>query len=404
MGCRQLSMIVLFLWVFQFPDKTVVSSAVEEKGTVFVYGRAAVGTVDEDFICATLDWWPPQKCDYGTCAWDHASILNLDLNNTIFQNAIREFAPLKIRIGGTLQDLVIYETPDQKQPCLPFTQNTSLLFGYTQGCLPMRRWNQLNDFFSKTGAKVIFGLNALSGRSIQSNGEAVGAWDYTNAESFIRYIVQNNHTVDGWELGNELCGSGVGTRVAASQYATDTIALRNIVNRVYKDGSPMPLVIGPGGFFDAAWFTEYLNKAENSLNATTRHIYNLGPGKVLIMQKGITVLLMNLDNTTTVVANVELNNTYKLRHRKTSQKIARTSQMPWVSDGETQREEYHLTAKDGNLHSQTMLLNGHALQVNSIGDIPPLEPIHVNSTDPITIAPYSIVFVHMPNVVVPACA
>lgn len=122
------------------------------------------------------------------------------------------------------------------------------------------------------------------------------------------------------------------------------------------------------------------------------------------MQKGITVLLMNLDNTTTVVANVELNNTYKLRHRKTSQKIARTSQMPWVSNGETQREEYHLTAKDANLHSQTMLLNGHALQVNSIGDIPPLEPIHVNSTDPITIAPYSIVFVHMPNVVVPACA
>lgn len=50
-------------------------------------------------------------------------------------------------------------------------------------------------------AKVIFGLNALSGRSIQSNGEAVGAWDYTNAESFIQYIVQNNHTVDGWELG-----------------------------------------------------------------------------------------------------------------------------------------------------------------------------------------------------------
>ncbi|KAH0914666.1 hypothetical protein HID58_029112 [Brassica napus] len=494
MGCRQISVIVLFLWVFQFADKTVVSSAVEEKGTVFVYGRAAVGTVDEDFICATLDWWPPQKCDYGTCAWDHASILNLDLNNTIFQNAIREFAPLKIRIGGTLQDLVIYETPDQKQPCLPFTQNTSLLFGYTQGCLPMRRWNQLNDFFSKTGAKVIFGLNALSGRSIQSNGEAVGAWDYTNAESFIQYIVQNNHTVDGWELGNELCGSGVGTRVAASQYATDTIALRDIVNRVYKDVSPMPLVIGPGGFFDAAWFTEYLNKTENSLNATTRHIYNLGPGvdqhlieKILNpsyldqeaitfrslkniinnsstkavawvgeaggaynsgrnlvsnafvysfcaliwrrlmgrnalfttfsgtkkirsythcarQSKGITVLLMNLDNTTTVVANVELNNTYKLRHRKTSQKIARTSQMPWVSNGETQREEYHLTAKDANLHSQTMLLNGHALQVNSIGDIPPLEPIHVNSTDPITIAPYSIVFVHMPNVVVPACA
>lgn len=160
-------------------------------------------------------------------------------------------------------------------------------------------------------AKVIFGLNALSGRSIKPNGEAIGAWDYTNAESFIRFTAQNNHTIDGWELGkspdntiergenahtsltslswfcfffprlgNELSGSGVGARVAANQYAMDTIALRNIVNRVYKNVSPMPLVIGPGGFFEAAWFTEYLNKTANSLDATTRHIYNLGPGNL----------------------------------------------------------------------------------------------------------------------------
>lgn len=53
----------------------------------------------------------------------------------------------------------------------------------------------------KNRAKVIFGLNALSGRSINPNGEATGAWDYTNAESFIRFTVQNNHTIDGWELG-----------------------------------------------------------------------------------------------------------------------------------------------------------------------------------------------------------
>jgi len=81
-----------------------------------------------------------------------------------------------------------------------------------------------------------------------------------------------------FSIGNELCGSGVGARVAANQYAIDTINLRNIVNRVYKNVSPMPLVIGPGGFFEVDWFTEYLNKAENSLNATTRHIYDLGPG------------------------------------------------------------------------------------------------------------------------------
>lgn len=114
---------------------------------------------------------------------------------------------------------------------------------------------------------------------------------------------------------------------------------------------------------------------------------------------------MNLDNTTTVVAKVELHKTFSLRHTKHMKSNKRaTSQLPWDTNGQIQREEYHLTAKDGNLHSQTMLLNGNALQVNSTGDLPPIEPIHINSTEPITIAPYSIVFVHMRSVVVPACA
>lgn len=46
-------------------------------GVAFVDGKFAIGYTDEDFICATMDWWPPEKCDYGTCSWGHASILNL---------------------------------------------------------------------------------------------------------------------------------------------------------------------------------------------------------------------------------------------------------------------------------------------------------------------------------------
>ena len=78
-------------------------------------------------------------------------------------------------------------------------------------------------------------------------------------------------------------------------------------------------------------------------------------------------------------------------------------QLPQGSDAEISREEYHLTAKDGNLHSQTMLLNGNILSVNLSGIIPPLEPLHVNSPKPIMVAPLSIVFTHMPDVIVPAC-
>lgn len=47
------------------------------EGSVYINGTNVIGLTDSDFICATLDWWPPEKCDYGTCSWDHASLLNL---------------------------------------------------------------------------------------------------------------------------------------------------------------------------------------------------------------------------------------------------------------------------------------------------------------------------------------
>lgn len=71
--------------------------------------------------------------------------------------------------------------------------------------------------------------------------------------------------------------------------------------------------------------------------------------------------------------------------------------------GETEREEYHLTPKDGNIQSQTMLLNGNALNLDSSGNIPNIEPVFVNSSQPIMVGPFSIVFVHIPYVVPPAC-
>ncbi|KAA8522950.1 hypothetical protein F0562_009373 [Nyssa sinensis] len=510
------------------------------EGTVFIDGGSAIGKIDNDFVCATLDWWPPEKCDYGTCSWGHASLLNLDLNNIIFLNAIKAFSPLKIRLGGTLQDKVIYETEDHQQPCIPFAKNTSELFSFTQGCLPLSRWDELNTFFEESGAVIIFGLNALNGRTIRSDGSAVGAWDSTNAESLISYTVKKNYTIHGWELGNELSGSGVGVRVAADQYASDTITLQKIVQDIYKGVESKPLIIAPGGFFDANWFKEYIDKESKSLDVVTHHIYNLGPGvddhlveKILdpsyldgeadtfsrlqstiknsetsaiawvgeaggaynsghnlvtnafvfsfwyldqlgmasaydtktycrqsliggnygllntttfvpnpdyysallwhrLMGKnvlstsfsgtkkirayahcakqsqGITLLLINMDNTTTVQAKVAFNSSGTLphKHRKHRSHSHRTNhiRLPRLSKKSAMtRKEYHLTAKDGNLHSQIMLLNGNILAVNSSGHIPPLEPVNANTSEPITIAPLSIVFAHMPSVVVTAC-
>ncbi|XP_057988099.1 heparanase-like protein 3 [Hevea brasiliensis] len=408
------------------------------------------------------------------------------------------------------------------------------MFGFTQGCLPMHRWDELNAFFKKSGAKIIFGLNALPGRSIHSDGSATGAWNYTNAKSFISYTVKKNYSIHGWELGNELSGNGVGARIAANQYAADTISLYKIVQHIYNEAETKPLIIAPGGLFDANWFKEFIDKTGNSVDVITHHIYNLGPGsdehlveKILnpsyldgeantfrglqnILKssatsatawvgeaggaynsgrnhvsnafvysfwyldqlgmasaydtktycrqsliggnygllntttfvpnpdyysallwnrlmgrnvlstnftgtkkirayaqcakesKGITLLLINLDNSTTVEVKVAFNSTGTLHHQKKHHRWKFLKRGIQGSESNT-REEYHLTAKDGNLQSQTMLLNGNILTVNSAGDIPVLEPLNVNLAKPIMVAPFSVVFAHLPYVV-PACS
>ncbi|KAL6217022.1 hypothetical protein ACLB2K_010240 [Fragaria x ananassa] len=192
----------VFCWLYEVThcrNSISLASQSTAADTVFVNGTAAIGSIDDDFVCATLDWWPPEKCDYGTCSWGNASLLNLDLGNDILLNAIKAFSPLKLRLGGTLQDKVIYQTEDGPKHT-SFVKDSSQLFGFSDGYLPMPRWDELNIFFKNAGAVIIFGLNALQGRTIDSHGVAVGDWNASNAESFIRYTVNKGYTIHGWEL------------------------------------------------------------------------------------------------------------------------------------------------------------------------------------------------------------
>ncbi|KAF5456763.1 hypothetical protein F2P56_026208 [Juglans regia] len=509
------------------------------EGVVLINGTTCMARIDDDFVCATLDWWPPEKCDYGTCSWGRTSLLNLDLNNVILMNAIRAFSPLKIRLGGTLQDKVIYDTEGNPPQCSSFVKNNSELLGFSQGCLPMSRWDELNIFFKKAGAVVVFGLNELSGKTVDSQGSAIGAWNSSDAESLIRYTVNKGYTIHGWELGNELSGNGVGTRVPSHQYASDINSLQNMVQNIYAGFEVKPLVIAPGGFFDANWFTEFIKETPESLQVVSHHIYSLGPGvddhlidrildpsnldsvsqtfsslrsilkssgtravawvgeaggaynsghhlvtdafvfsfwyldqlgmassfdtKTYCRQslvggnyglldastlvpnpdyysallwhrlmgrnvlstnfsgtnkirayahcskkkQGITLLLINLDGNATVQVHVSTENATSLSTSTSQENQTPRTRFATMSRGSKisniTREEYHLTAKDGDLHSQTMLLNGKILAINSLGDIPFLEPITVNQSDPITVAPFSIVFAQIPYIIFSVC-
>lgn len=133
---------------------------------------------------------------------------------------------------------------------------------------------------------------------------------------------------------------------------------------------------------------------------------------VPILQEGITLLLINLDGNTTVQVRVSttdtsMNGALGLQQEGQSSKMNFTN----VVRGKTSyrgrvRAEYHLTPKDGNLQSRVMLLNGKVLgpySDSSTKFIPSLEPINTRLSDPIVVAPSSIVFAQIPSTNVAAC-
>lgn len=116
--------------------------------------------------------------------------------------------------------------------------------------------------------------------------------------------------------------------------------------------------------------------------------------------------MINLSGNTTSEVSISANNkAYK--HLKQHERPSKKKTKHVKGFGERAmgftREEYHLTPKDGNIQSQTMLLNNKILGIDSSGNIPKLEPIELEATQPITVAPYSIVFVHIPYFSAPAC-
>ncbi|XP_020696494.1 heparanase-like protein 1 [Dendrobium catenatum] len=534
--------ILLFLFLWSFPGN---AAQPHTDRTIKVRGDFIVATTNDNYICATLDWWPAEKCNYNQCPWGDSSVLNLDINHPFLASAIKAFTRLRIRIGGTLQDRVVYGMPNLGYPCLPFVKMVDGLFGFSKGCLSLKRWNELNTLFQQTGAVVTFGLNALRGRHNIRHGVWGGAWNLTNARDFIGYTISKGFPVDSWEFGNELSGQGVGACVDAEVYGQDLIGLKAVIDELYHNSTSKPLLLAPGGFFDKQWYTQLLQTSgPGVVDGITHHIYNLGrgndphlPNKILdpqylsrvsdtyrdlqqIIQRhgpwvsawvgeaggaynsgghlvsntflnsfwyldqlgmaskfntktycrqslvggnyglldtetfipnpdyysallwhrlmgkvvlsvdnngssflrayahcakekaGVSLVLINLNNTEfriTVqkVMKNKMNEDYETKNNGSLsdglKKMASRIGMEAPSSS-IKREEYHLTAKDGNHRSRTMLLNGRTLELSEDGQIPDLVPSYVYSNSPIIVAPLSIVFVVIPNFDAEACS
>ncbi|OAY84041.1 Heparanase-like protein 1 [Ananas comosus] len=477
--------------------------------TVIVKGSSTIAETNENFVCATIDWWPPEKCSYNQCPWGQSSVLNLV-----------SFNPLRIRVGGSLQDQVVYGMPNLGHPCVPFSKKAG-------------------------GAIITFGLNALYGRHPIRKGIWGGAWNSSNTRKFIEYTISKSYRVDSWEFGNELSGHGVGASVGAEQYGRDLIVLKSMLDELYSKSRTKPLLLAPGGFYEQQWYAQLLQvSGSGTLNGMTHHIYNLGGGNdphiaskitdpqylsrvadtfrdlQLTLQRhgpwasawvgeaggaynsgsrlvsntflnsfwyldqlglsskyhtkaycrqtliggyyglldtktfipnpdyysallwhrlmgkgvlsvdisgspylrayahcskhkaGVSVLLINLNRSRSFTVTVRNDINVDLaagagiaRDGSLTYDIKRT--VSWVgskaSDGPEKREEYHLTAQDGNHLSRTMLLNGTPLELTEDGDVPAMEPLLAPVNSAIYVAPMSMAFVVFPNFEARAC-
>ncbi len=249
-------------------------------------GANIIARTGEDYICATTDWWPPNKCDYGVCAWSNTpygpnpSIPNLDLSQPLFKAAFDTLSPFIWRLGGSLQDDITYEEPGNPAVvCTPITDDPTAQWGFTGGCLNRSRWSEIANFAKDHEAKLVFGLNGLKGRVHIKGKEWEGKWDPSNAKSLMTYTKEAGLPIYAWELGNELGGfNGIQAQLSARDVGQDFVTLRGMVTELWGEGEEAPLVVGPDTDLDIPWFTEFFEAAQGSLDGVAIHMYALGAG------------------------------------------------------------------------------------------------------------------------------
>eukprot|EP00927_Polykrikos_kofoidii_P048021 TRINITY_DN42267_c0_g1_i1.p1 TRINITY_DN42267_c0_g1~~TRINITY_DN42267_c0_g1_i1.p1 ORF type:complete len:556 (+),score=54.07 TRINITY_DN42267_c0_g1_i1:60-1670(+) len=264
--------------------------------------HSVLSKTDSSFICVCLDWWPDDKCDYGLCPWGQAGVLNLDFENPRLVNAVKALsaaAGLYLRIGGSLADTITYQVAGTEF-CPEFQLTNKIRLGYAlEGpCLPMHRWASMNKICDLAGCRLVFGVNALKGRTYHGCAHEINclkkskkhrccsnftdSWNGSNAKALFQYTKDN---LSGFsppfalEFGNELTGPhGIQAHFKAHEYARDFKAFAKIVREVWPGDDRPKLVAADVTVFEKKYVSKFLSLVGDDMDIFTYHQYFLGAG------------------------------------------------------------------------------------------------------------------------------
>ena len=292
--------------------------------------RAPVGATGVPYACATLDFWPDAKSDWGRHTWNGSTVTTLGLLDQSpiaaqLGDALRHLQPAALRVGGSLQDLVSYDAPGdgRRAPfagCPAFKARPEDRIAFEGGCLPLELYDALDDLALKAGAPLVFGLSGLHGRTRVPGGCAkaekcggkkgepcppcwTGAWSPTagGARALLRRARnradEGRSALAAVSLGNELCGAGgIAAHLTPEDVAADFRALDGELDAIWfprpADAFPRlalppsrgrPLLVGPDCQLPLDLLPDFLSRfldaAGGALDAAAYHLYWLGSGE-----------------------------------------------------------------------------------------------------------------------------
>ncbi|XP_050944084.1 heparanase-like protein 1 [Cucumis melo] len=415
--------IFLLILLVAFIPRTILGHNVTT-GKIVVDGTTKIAETDENFICFTLDIWPHDECSQpNLCVWDsHASVLNLDLSLPILNKAVqgnelggansigasvsaaqyakdllklREMVdrlyensqqkPMIVAPGAFFDDKWYHELVTKTGPNV-VTALTHHIYNMGAGDDPKLIYRFVNPTYLSEVSKTFRQLkNIVEKHAPWSSawvGEAGGAYHggaYRISDTFINSF---------WYLDQ------LGM---ASLYNTKVYCRQTLVGGFYSVLKAKTFVPTPD-YYGALLFHRLMGpgvlKVYNEVSPYLRTYAHCSREK-----SGVTMLFINLSNTTEFTINVEDPMNLSLHKRGKPNYDSSSND----NVGTTEREEYHLTPQNGLLRSSTVLLNGKALELTKEGELPDLTPIYRDSNSSINIATWSIAFVVIPDFVAIGC-
>ena len=193
---------------------------------VSVSTSVALNVVDVGFKCWNIDASPNRE-------WD-----TRDLSDPLLASLGRQSLPGHLRFGGSGNDGLPYAL-DMNTPSSP---GNKCVVGSPR-CLNRTWVDNLVHFAKASRARLVFGLNVCTCKNMQRNDPKSchgQPWDPTESTVLLEYMIAANHTVFGFELGNEQ-----NTNYSPTLMAANFKVLSDLLVKLYPAAASRPKIIGP---------------------------------------------------------------------------------------------------------------------------------------------------------------